>query len=146
LTEIRRIQPEGEGRHREALRFFAEAFARKGLVVLISDFLEAEDVLPASLRLLNSARHECIAFHVLDPDEIHFPFTATTRFFDSERGGQIVTSPPAVRADYVAAMTKFREGVRAACLDSQVDYVPAETSGSLGDMLAAYLHRRGAVY
>jgi len=79
---------------------------------------------------------------VLDPDELDFPFARTKRFVDSETGAEIVTAPELVQQGFVKAMTEFLEKIRLACLELQADYLRAPTSDNLGNMLAAYLHRR----
>ncbi len=146
LTELQRLRPGGQSRHPAFLPYIAESLRRRGVVVLISDFLEADDTIGPLLRRFRFAGNECIVVHVLDPDEQDLPFPATTRFIDSESAAEIITAPPTVRADYIAAMKAFQERLRRVCFDAQSDYLPCPTSADIGITLAAYLHRRGSVY
>ena len=146
LAELQRVQPAGQSRHAAFLPYVAESLRRRGVVVFISDFLEAEDSIAPLLKRFRYAGNECIVVHVLDPDEQDLPFQTTTRFVDSESAAQIVTSPATVRAEYVAAMQAFQQGLRQLCLDMQSDYLACSTAADIGATLAAYLHRRGSVY
>ncbi len=145
-TELTRVQPEAQARHAECLSYVAEAVRKRGVVIVISDFLEAPDAMAPVLQRLRCAQNDCIAVQVLDPDERNLPFGMTTRFIDSESGDQVMTYPPAVRADYQRAMESFLDRVHRMCLDLQIDHVLTDSAQELGTILAAYLHRRGAVY
>jgi hypothetical protein len=111
-------------------------------VVLISDLHGAEDALPALLKRFRFARHECVVFQVLDPDELDLDLGRTTRFVDSESAAEITTYPPLAQTRYVTAMNAFLDKVRLDCLELEADYLLAATADNLGNMLAAYLHRR----
>ncbi|MCF7854734.1 MAG: DUF58 domain-containing protein [Candidatus Pacebacteria bacterium] len=145
-TELVRIQPQGEADHERFLSYVAEAVYKRGLVVVISDFLEAEERIGPLLKRLRYAQNDCIVIQVLDNDERDFPFDATTRFVDSEHGAHILTYPPDVRDEYVAGMDAFMERLRRLCMDMQADCVQCDSTQSLGRVLASYLHRRGSVY
>ena len=49
-------------------------------MVLISDLLAERDGLFRGLKLLRSRGHDVLVFHVLDDDELDFPFNGPTRF------------------------------------------------------------------
>lgn len=143
---LQRLAPGDAASHAEFLPYVAESLRRRGMVILISDFLEAEEDVPELLKAFRFTGKETIVVQILDPDELDLPFTETIRFVDSESGERIVTSPDAVRKQYESAMTAYLERLQTACHDIQADYLLATTADSLGKVLAAYLHRRGAVF
>lgn len=145
FTALQRLAPGGVADHRAALHFVGENLRRRGLVVLISDFHGLDDDLEAIARRLRFAHHDCLAFQVLDRDELDLPFSRTVRFVDSEGGEELTTAPDLVRSGYERAMQAFLERVRSVCLGQQVDYLTVPTTESLGHLLAAYLHRREAL-
>lgn len=145
FRELQRLRPEGVADHRKALHFVADTLTRRGLVVLISDFHDLEDGLDPLMRRLRSAHHDGIAFQVLDRDELDLPFKRTVRFVDCEDEQELTTAPDLIRAGYERAMNGFLEQVRGVCLSQQVDYLLVPTSENLGNLLAAYLHRREAI-
>ena len=64
----------------QILREVAETYPRRGMMVLISDLLTEREGLFRGLKLLRSRGHDVLVFHVLDDDELDFPFTGPTRF------------------------------------------------------------------
>lgn len=146
FAALQALRGEGTAAHEKHLPFIAESLRRRGMLILISDFLEVERQVPELLKAFRFTGKETIVVQVLDPDELDLPFEQTIRFRDSETGEQVATSPSAIRKDYQAAMNACLEALRNACHDIQADYLQATTAESLGTVLSAYLHRRGAVY
>src|SRR6202034_2631780 len=62
------------------LRRVTESIPARGMVVIISDFLVDREPLIKGLEMLCQRKHDILVFHVLDEDEMTFPFTGTTRF------------------------------------------------------------------
>jgi uncharacterized protein (DUF58 family) len=145
FAELQRLTAAGVADHGAALHFVAEGLRRRGLVVLISDFHGLEDGLEALVRRLRFAHHDCLAFQILDRDELDLPFGRTVRFVDSEADQELTTAPELVRSGYQRAMQGFLERIRGTCLGQQVDYLMVPTTEALGSLLAAYLHRREAL-
>jgi uncharacterized protein (DUF58 family) len=85
---------------------------RRGLVVVISDFLGEPDW-ERPMRGL-SGRHELLAVEVLDPRELELPDVGTVVLADPETGRQreVVTSPLLCR-EFAAAAAEHRERVAA---------------------------------
>jgi len=85
---------------------------RRGLVVVISDFLGEPDW-ERPMRGL-SGRHELLAVEVLDPRELELPDVGTVVLADPETGRQreVVTSPLLCR-EFAAAAAEHRELVAA---------------------------------
>ena len=71
------------------LHQLADSLTKRGMVVLISDLLDDPDAVIRGLKHFQFRGTDVIVFHVLDPDEIEFPFERATRFEDleTERGG-----------------------------------------------------------
>lgn len=145
FTELQRLTSGGVADHGKALNIVAENMRRRGIVVLISDFHRAEDDLVKLIRRFRFAHHDCIVFQVLDRDELDLPFARTVCFVDSEHDDEITTAPELIRGGYESAMADFLERVKRACLSQQADYLLVPTSENLGNLLAAYLHRREAL-
>lgn len=145
LTALARRKPEGGARHEYAWNYLAGHLRSRGMVVFLSDFLEAETTLPPILKRIRFARHECVAVQVLDPDERDLPFDHSTEFIDPEAGRRILTHPAKVRAHYVERMNDFMERLSVALARSQVEFLPLVSSDSLARSLSAYLHKREAM-
>ncbi len=130
----------------EILRRAAEAYPRRGLMILISDLLVDRQGLFKGLRLLRSRGHDVLVFHVMDDDELDFPFGGPTRFEGLESDQRLNCNPRALREGYLAALQVFLEEVRRGCVGHNVDYTLLRTSQPLDAVLAAYLSNRLAVH
>jgi uncharacterized protein (DUF58 family) len=135
-------EPKNKTEFYPILRSVAENYPRRGLMVLISDLLADRAGLFRGLRLLRSRGHDVIVFHVLDDDELDFPFSGPTRFEGLELPQSLACNPRALRAGYLAAMEAYLDEVRRGCVRHNVDYLLMRTSQALGPALAAYLNHR----
>jgi len=124
------------------LREAAESSPRRGLMVLVSDLLVDRAGLFRGLRLLRSRGHDILVFHVLDDDELDFPFNGPTRFEDLELSDELRCNPRALRDGYLAAFAAYLEEIRRGCSHHGVDYTLLRTSQPLDAALAACLSRR----
>jgi uncharacterized protein (DUF58 family) len=124
------------------LRNAAEAFPRRGMMVLLSDLLVDREDLFRGLRLLRSRGHDVMVFHVMDDDELDFPFNGPTRFEGLESADVLRCNPRALREGYMKALGEYLEEVRRGCSQQNVDYVQLRTSQPLDAALATFLSRR----
>jgi uncharacterized protein (DUF58 family) len=123
-------------------RQVAETFPRRGMMVLVSDLLtDPRDTL-RGLRLLRQRGHDIIVFHLLDDDEVDFPFTGPTRFDGLESLDHLNCNPRALREGYLAALNQFLESIRRGCAQNGIDYCFLRTSQPLDAALSAFLSRR----
>jgi uncharacterized protein (DUF58 family) len=126
----------------QILRNVTESFPRRGMMVLVSDLLVDRDGLFRGLRLLQSRGHDVMIFHVLDDDELDFPFNGPTRFEGLEAAEQLRCNPRALREGYLNALGAYLEEVRRGCSRYNVDYALLRTSQPLDAALAAFLSNR----
>ncbi len=145
LTALARHKPKGAARHDYSWNYLAGHLRNRGMVICLSDFLEAEETLPPILKRIRFARHECVSVQVLDPDERDLPFDQSTEFIDPEEGRRILTNPAKVRAHYVERMNDFQERLSVMLARSHVEFLPLISSDSLARSLSAYLHKREAM-
>ena len=126
----------------QILRNAAESFPRRGMMVLISDLFVDRDELFRGLRLLRSRGHDVMVFHVLDDDELDFPFSGATRFEGLETALQLRCNPRALRDGYLESLKKYLEEVRRDCSKNDIDYTQLRTSQPLDAALASFLSNR----
>jgi uncharacterized protein (DUF58 family) len=124
------------------LREVTETYPRRGMMILISDLLTDRDGLFRGLKLLRSRGHDVMIFHVMDDDELDFPFTGPTRFEGLESVDMLRCNPRALREGYLTALNAYLEEVRRGCSRNNVDYALLRTSQPLDAALAAYLSNR----
>jgi uncharacterized protein (DUF58 family) len=139
LDALKKRTPSGETSTGAILQELAGTLTRKGLIVLISDLLdEPADVLKG-LKQLRSRGHDILVFHVLDRDELEFPFERPTLFLDMEEELRLRTDPKAIRQAYLETLRVLMEQYRAGCSANLIDYALFDTSASLDLPLVRYL-------
>ncbi|HZU95470.1 MAG TPA: DUF58 domain-containing protein [Planctomycetota bacterium] len=126
----------------QALHELAETVKARGLFVLVSDLHDDLEKVVLGLRHLRFKGHEVLLFHVLDKDEVAFPYRTLSEFKDLETGERIQVHPQVVRADYHRALDAFTDRMRRECSAMKVDYQLVDTKTPFDDVLARYLDRR----
>ena len=64
----------------QVLANVSDRLKRRCLIVLLSDLFDDQDRLVHGLRRLRHAGHDVLVLHIMDPDELNFPFTRMTLF------------------------------------------------------------------
>src|SRR5262249_23680697 len=113
------------------LRTAAESYPRRGVVVVISDLLVDRAGFFRDLDLLRQYGHDVLIFHVMDDEELDFPFSGPTRFEGLELADHLSCNPRALREGYLAALDRFLTEVRRGCVQGGVDYALLHTSDPL---------------
>lgn len=126
----------------DLLKQVAETYPRRGMVVIISDLFSDVDQTLRGLRLLRQRGHDVMVFHIMDDDELEFPFSGPTRFEGLESDDFINCNPRALRDAYLEAVEEFLKHVRRECAKQCVDYALIRTSEPLDAALATYITRR----
>jgi hypothetical protein len=112
------------------------------MVVLISDLLDDPESVIRGLKHFQFRGTDVIVFHILDPDEIDFPFERPTRFEDLETGEEVMAVPGAVRDHYRAEMQTLIDRYRRELGGAGIDYQLLSTSHPLELALLSYLSTR----
>ena len=142
LKELEERKPNGETSAGSVLQELAGSFKRKGLIILISDLLDKPEEVVRGLKQLRSRGSDVMVFHVLDKDELEFPFEEPTIFRDLEEDLKLLTDPRSVRSAYLKTVHSLIEGYREACAAHLVDYSLFNTSIGLDRALVRYLSWR----
>jgi len=127
------------------LQSVAESQPRRGMMVLISDMFTDLPNLIKGLRLLRQRGHDVLVLHVMDDDELDFPFSGATRFEGMETAEAINCNPRALREGYIEAVDEFLNEVRRKCAGHTIDYALVRTSDSLAAVLSKFLNSRMAM-
>ncbi len=98
-----------------ALRRITELIRKRGLVVLISDFLAPIEALESELIALSAAGHEVLVFQILDRAERDFDFEQSAMFEDLETGRTLMLDPRAAREAYLRQMNAHSARLRSVC-------------------------------
>ena len=127
------------------LRRVAENAPGRGMVVIISDLLVDREPLFRGLDMLRHGKHDILLFHVMDEEELTFPFAGTTRFEGMEQLDQVLCDPRSLRDGYLEALQEYLVEVRRGCARRAIDYQLVHTREYLDAVLSKFLHHRMAL-
>jgi hypothetical protein len=124
------------------MKKLAEHYARKGMLVIVSDFYEEPQAVLDAISPLRFRGHDIIVFHLLDPAEWDFDYQDASAFEDLESGEQIPVVPQAFAEQYRALIREHSEALRTKFSELRVDYSLLTTSTPLDHALFTYLSVR----
>ena len=124
------------------LEQLARLVSKRGVIVLISDFLAPPESLRRYLGELRSRGHEVLLFRVLDPAEMDFSFEDSSLFYDLESGQELYVDPQTIRDSYLQKFQQHGEELEALCGDLGADIHVLRTDRPLEWSLFDWLQTR----
>ena len=146
LASLNQLQGAGETDLPNALQKMALRLPRRSLLVLITDGHGDEARVVDGIKQLAARGHELVVFHLVDQDEVDFPFQMLTSFRDAETGRELMCDPLRQRQEYEQRFITFREAIREGSLAGGADYRFIHTGLPIELALRDYLlyrRRRG---
>ncbi|MFN7627629.1 MAG: DUF58 domain-containing protein [Pirellula sp.] len=128
----------------KVFREINDTYPKRSLMVLFTDFLGSEKESLQGLASLRKSGHDILVFHIMDDDELDFPFNDPTRFEGMETIDHLTCNPRALREGYLESLQRFLDRVRRACASAQIDYQLIRTSRNIDAALSAFLSARMA--
>lgn len=122
LDTLENAKPKGETQLPAILHEVAETVRQRALVVVISDFFSDPDELRSCFEHLRFRKHDVVAFHLLDAQELAFEFQRPVRFIDMEGGPSIFADPTDITDRYHRALQEYLEAMRKLTIETGVDY------------------------
>jgi uncharacterized protein (DUF58 family) len=142
LVSLDRLRVGKETDVSKPLHQLADSLGKRGIVVLISDLLDDPEAVIRGLKHVQFRGTDVIVFHVLDPDEIDFPFERATRFEDLETTEEIMAVPGLVREHYLRQMGGLIDRYKRELGATGIDYQLLKTTDPLELALLSYLSTR----
>jgi uncharacterized protein (DUF58 family) len=142
LTEVKSLNRTGTA---VSLNAIAEKIKRKGLVIIISDFLDNQNEVMNALKHFRYNKNEVIIFQVLDPVELSFLEGNPLTIVDLETREEMYSQPFAVQKSYREAMKEFINTYKTECRKNKIDYVLLTTETPFDTSLLKYLNKRSKI-
>ena len=136
------LRPDGESNLLAAGRAALARIRHRGVVVLLSDLLAPGDDARRLFREIRFRGHDLIVFHILDADEVRFPYTGPLRLEDPEADFVLHTEAAGLHVEYQAAIREWRDDLRRAAAEVRADFVPLDTSQPFDRALVEFLAQR----
>lgn len=116
----------------------------RGIVVLLSDFIDDIAGIRRGLQQLRHRGHEVILFHLLDPCERRLPERGRVRVMDMEGSAQITTDVESIRTRYLQRIDRWCSELSDLCLHQGIDRLEITTDKPPAEALVDYLVQRSA--
>ena len=102
---------------------------RRGVLVVLSDFLDASSRFWQCVDLFRRSRFDVMLFQVVHPEELDLPKLAAARFVETEGGsGHFNANPDDIRTLYRRRFEEFLGRIKAGCQARGCDWYLARTS------------------
>jgi uncharacterized protein (DUF58 family) len=129
----------------EIARQFVSNFPQRGLVIVVSDFLDDEDC-EKPLQYLSDFGHELILIHVWSPEDREPPWEGELELEDAESGQHVELSfDKDARKMYTQAFDEYAQHLRRIALRNQGRYVGVQTDIPVDEAIFGSLVKAGAV-
>ncbi len=142
---LERLEPNGETNLNAALRGYSIAPRRPGLLILLSDLLDAQGY-ENGLRSLQARGHEAALLHILAPDELDPALAGDLQLIDSETGHeQEVSLDGGLRRLYRARAQAWIETIQTDCRKHAIRYLNLNTNQPWEQTILLQMRKAGVV-
>jgi uncharacterized protein (DUF58 family) len=140
---IETLQTQPKTRLADGLRDLFSRLSRRGVLVILSDFLvdDLEQTF-ASVRLFRHRRNEVVILHIVHPDEQRLPQGVAYRFEGMENDGRCDCTPADIAREYEQKFEAHCAMVRSLSLAAGCDYRRVSTNVSYLQTLGGFLVER----
>ncbi|MDD4890202.1 MAG: DUF58 domain-containing protein [Phycisphaerae bacterium] len=142
LTLLEQAKAGGKTDINSALFAIVPQLKRRGIVVLLTDFIDSLDQLAMGVGQMSFRKQDMALFHVEDPVERDFPFGGQTIFLGPEQEGRLLCDPRDLRRAYLTARRKHLGLVREVCQQFRYDLEDLHTDSRLDEVLTRFLSIR----
>ncbi len=142
LHALDTLQPGGHSDYALPLEKIGQNLRRRSLVVLISDLYEQPERLLSAIGQLRHRGNDLIVFHLLDPLELSLDLGNAASVEDLETGNRLPIAAAQFADRYRQLISAHRDELERSFGANQVDYIFADISQPLDQLLFRYLSDR----
>jgi uncharacterized protein (DUF58 family) len=136
------LRPSGTWQPAKVIARAAELLKRRGLIVVLSDFYDAETETLRELKRATRRGHDVALLQTLTRPEIAFDYRGDVEFADLETGARRVVPAEAIGAAYRAAVGDFLTRWRSRAQQEGIDYALFPTDEPPARALRTYVVKR----
>lgn len=142
LGVLSTLEAQGPTHMESAFDTLSRGLARRSLIIIFSDLLDGGLEALSKVARLQARQHDVVLFHILDSDELDFPFEESTLFSSLESDQTLQVDAREIRSAFLEEMTKFRAKAEATCRRARMEYYLARTDQPAGEIVARFLAQR----
>jgi uncharacterized protein (DUF58 family) len=145
LDSLGQAEPTGQTDLASCLEQVFARIKRRGVLVILSDFLDVSEQFWRRIDLFRRSRFDVIFFQVVHPEELDLPTLAAARFLETEGGRNYFNAEPdSIRELYRRRFEMFLDEIKAGCRARGCDWFMARTSDDpYGFLRNCFLEREG---
>ena len=142
VARLDRLTPSGTWQPARVIARAAELLKRRGLIIVLSDFYDAEDETLRELKRATRRGHDVALLQTLARPEITFDYRGDVEFRDLESGATRVVPADTIGAGYRAAVGDFLTRWRTRAQQHGIDYALFPTDLPPARALRTYVVKR----
>jgi uncharacterized protein (DUF58 family) len=142
IARLDRLAPSGTWQPARVIARAAELLKRRGLIIVLSDFYDAEDETLRELKRATRRGHDVALLQTLARPEITFDYRGDVEFRDLESGATRVVPADAIGTGYRAAVGDFLTRWRTRAQQYGIDYALFPTDQPPARALRTYVVKR----
>jgi uncharacterized protein (DUF58 family) len=142
IAALERLRPGASWAPDHVIARGTELLKRRGVLLVLSDFYDAEEATRRALRLASRRGHDARMIQIVSRPEIEFPYDDDTEFEDLETGARRLAGGRELARGYRAALGDFLSRCRADAMRDGIDYALFTTDAPPAGVLRNYLLRR----
>jgi uncharacterized protein (DUF58 family) len=142
LHALEHVKAGRKGNLDRPLVLLSEHFRRKSLIVVISDLYDEPARVLNAISYLKGKGNDIMVMHVLDRNELEFPYDDASNFQDMESDEKIPIVPYALRDKYRSLVQDHISTIQNLMTQNRIDYTLFNTSQPLDMALFTYLANR----
>lgn len=143
LADLERASPAGPTDLAGSLCAIFPLLRRRGLLVVLSDLLEAPEDLFRVLAMYTHRGFAVLLMQVLAEEELRLPWPGAARFVDPEGPGVLHVEPDSVRVAYQLELARHLDVLREGAKARGIHYQLVSTGTPFSQALSGYLTSRG---
>jgi uncharacterized protein (DUF58 family) len=142
VRALQALRPAGATRLQAAATRYMERARRRGMLILLSDLFDPDEDLLAGLKMVAARGHQVAVFHLLDRDELLFPFEDPSQFESLEDDRRLLATPRDIRQAYLEELGRFLRETRRALSNPGLTYELVRTDEPPHQPLIRHLSAR----
>ncbi len=142
LSHLERTQPEGETALANAVRGLFALTRRRGLLVVVSDFLEEPEPLFDALAMYTYRGWQILLLHVLTETELNLPGSGPQHYLDAETPATLDADPDSLREAYQSELQIWLHSLETQTKARGIHYSRMTTATPYDQALERYLTAR----
>lgn len=142
FNQLEKLSPQSKTNLNKGLELAASVHSRRGLVIVLSDFMQEKEDWMSGFKLLSSQKNDIIALQILHERELTLEPVSDILLEDSETGERIETNFQQIRESYSKSIENWHTDLTTFFRNNNIQFLSVKTSESFAVVLKELLQHR----